>query len=60
MARVVRDYPSVQLQGWRLWPAAGLLNYRFVPLEYRVLFINLVALCWSTFLNVRARSSGKA
>jgi hypothetical protein len=45
-ARLRRDYPSVQQQGWRLWPLASLVNYRFVPIQYRVLFVNLVALCW--------------
>jgi peroxisomal membrane protein 2 len=29
-----------------VWPLAGLINYRYIPLQYRVLFINLVALCW--------------
>jgi hypothetical protein len=26
-----------------------------VPLKFRVLFINMVALCWSTFLLLQAR-----
>jgi hypothetical protein len=30
----------------QVWPLAGLINYRYIPLQYRVLFINLVALCW--------------
>jgi len=55
-ARLRRDFAGVQLRGWRVWPLAGLLNYRFVPLEHRVLFVNVVALGWSTYLNVKARS----
>lgn len=46
MARLARDYPGVQRNGWRVWPLASFLNYRFVPLQLRVLFVNLVALCW--------------
>lgn len=53
--KIGKDYPSVQLYGWRLWPLAALINYRFVPLQFRVLFINLVALCWTTFLLLRAK-----
>eukprot|EP00877_Chromochloris_zofingiensis_P002350 jgi/Chrzof1/12115/Cz06g21270.t1 len=53
--QMVRDFPSVQRQGWKVWPLAGIINYKFVPLECRVLFINLVALCWGTFLIVRSR-----
>lgn len=52
--RVRRDYLAVQRNGWRVWPLAGLINYRFVPLEYRVLFMNMVALLWTTYLNVKA------
>ncbi|KXZ53212.1 hypothetical protein GPECTOR_7g1105 [Gonium pectorale] len=50
VSKILSDYPGVQLNGWRLWPLAALINYRFVPLQFRVLFINLVALCWTTFL----------
>uniref|UniRef100_A0A7S0N794 Peroxisomal membrane protein MPV17 n=1 Tax=Chlamydomonas leiostraca TaxID=1034604 RepID=A0A7S0N794_9CHLO len=55
-AKVQRDYPLVQLNGWKVWPLAALINYRFVPLQFRVLFINCVALCWSIFLLMRARN----
>lgn len=56
-AKIVRDYPLVQLNGWKVWPLAALINYRFVPLQFRVLFVNLVALGWSTFLLLRSRAS---
>lgn len=53
--KLVRDFARVQSQGWKLWPAAGLVNYRYVPLNYRVLFVNLVALCWSSFLILQSK-----
>lgn len=46
VAKVVQDYPAVQLNGWKLWPAAAMFNYRYVPLNLRVLFLNFVALGW--------------
>ena len=55
--RIANNYVSVQLNGWKLWPLAALINYRFVPLKFRVLFVNLVALCWSTFLLLRSRAA---
>ena len=55
--RIANNFVSVQLNGWKLWPLAALINYRFVPLKFRVLFVNLVALCWSTFLLLRSRAS---
>ena len=44
--KLAADYPAVQLAGWRLWPAAAMFNYKFVPLNLRVLFLNMVALGW--------------
>ena len=57
----------------QLWPLASLINYKFVPLQFRVLFANIVSVFWcermipytpshqhphrSTFLILRARSS---
>lgn len=58
--KIRRDYVLVQLNGWKLWPLAALINYKFVPLQFRVLFVNVVALCWSIFLLVKARSTIKA
>ncbi len=55
LQKIPRDYPGVQLNGWRLWPLAALINYRFVPLQFRVLFINVVAFIWTTFLLLKAK-----
>ncbi len=30
----------------QLWPLASLVNYRFVPVKLRVLFVNCVAFLW--------------
>lgn len=30
----------------QLWPLASFINYRFVPLRLRVLFVNVVAFFW--------------
>lgn len=55
--KIATDYPSVQVNGWKLWPLAALINYRFVPLKFRVLFINMVALFWSTFLLLSSKAA---
>ncbi|GIL73673.1 hypothetical protein Vretifemale_3805, partial [Volvox reticuliferus] len=55
LQKIAKDYPGVQLNGWRLWPLAALINYRFVPLQFRVLFINVVAFIWTTFLLLRSK-----
>ena len=46
VGKLIADFPAVQRNGWKLWPAAAMFNYRFVPLPLRVLFLNCVALVW--------------
>lgn len=58
-SRVKARYPSVQIRAWQVWPLVSLINYRFVPLTHRVLFANIVALCWSTYLILQARQKTK-
>ncbi|BFZ53043.1 Protein required for ethanol metabolism [Savitreella phatthalungensis] len=36
---------------WKLWPAVQLVNFKFVPLEHRLLVVNLVALGWNCVLS---------
>jgi peroxisomal membrane protein 2 len=28
--KISRDYPSVQLTGWKLWPLASFINFKWV------------------------------
>lgn len=51
---------SIQKNSWRLWPLVTLINYQCVPLQLRVLFLNVVSLCWSTFLLWRMRGLQQA
>lgn len=44
--KLVAEYPALQRNGWKVWPLVTLINYRFVPLQLRVLFANIVALFW--------------
>lgn len=56
-SKLRQDWLATQLHGWKVWPLAALLNYRYVPLKLRVLFVNLVAFAWSTFLITRSRAA---
>ena len=55
--KIRADYPNVQINGWRLWPAAQFINQSFVPLELRVLWSNMVSLLWTTFMITRAKTA---
>ena len=39
------------LANWKLWPLANAANFALVPLQYRVLFTNLVAVIWNVYLS---------
>ena len=36
---------------WKIWVPCQLVNFRFVPQNYQVLFANFVALIWNTGLS---------
>lgn len=43
--------PSVIQANWALWIPAQLVNFGMVPLNYQVLFGNVVALSWNVYLS---------
>ncbi|KAK9764146.1 Protein required for ethanol metabolism [Basidiobolus ranarum] len=46
-----KGYFTALKNNYRIWPIAQLINFWLVPLTHRVLFINLVALGWNTYLS---------
>lgn len=48
------DYLAILKANYMLWPAAQLINFRFVPLAYRVPFASCVALVWNIYLAWKA------
>uniref|UniRef100_A0A6S8BPT0 Protein Mpv17 n=1 Tax=Aplanochytrium stocchinoi TaxID=215587 RepID=A0A6S8BPT0_9STRA len=48
------------IMGWKIWPAVTVLNYKFVPVIYRVLLLNSVSYCWNValiFYTIPSKSS---
>ena len=41
----------IMLANFTVWPLAHLVNFRFVPPEQRILFNNIVAIAWTTYLS---------
>ena len=37
---------------WKLWPAVQTINFRFMPLRYRVPFTGAVGIAWQVFLSI--------
>ena len=47
----VRDnYVATVLVNWKIWTIPQIINFNLVPVEFRVLFGNLVALVWNYYL----------
>jgi hypothetical protein len=46
-----QHWPEAVVANWVVWVPANFVNFRFVPLRYRVLFSNAVAVIWNTYLS---------
>ncbi|KAL4218292.1 Protein Mpv17 [Mactra antiquata] len=44
------DYLTVMKTNYKLWPMVQALNFTFVPIHYRVVVVNMVAVGWNTYL----------
>ncbi|UJR36883.1 hypothetical protein I4U23_029596 [Adineta vaga] len=47
--RFSEDFPTVMKGNYSAWPAIQLTNFYFVPIQHRVLFVNVLAMAFSTF-----------
>ncbi len=47
----------IMLANFTVWPVAHLVNFRFVPPEQRILFNNIVAIAWTTYLSFTCGST---
>lgn len=50
--------PPTLAVNWTVWPLIHVGTFGFVPLPYRVLFINFANIGWSTFLSVMSSGGG--
>eukprot|EP00879_Flechtneria_rotunda_P033957 GHRR01037890.1.p1 GENE.GHRR01037890.1~~GHRR01037890.1.p1 ORF type:complete len:236 (-),score=67.79 GHRR01037890.1:42-683(-) len=48
------------LANWKLWPAAQLINFMVIPPEQRILFGNVVGICWIVIISNMQQDSGAA
>ena len=49
--KLEKSYWSAIKANWMVWPAVQAVNFKLVPLEHRVLVVNIVALGWNCFLS---------
>ncbi|CAM6123972.1 unnamed protein product [Calypogeia fissa] len=46
--------------GWKLWPAAHLVTYGLVPVEQRLLWVDMVEIVWVTILAMYSNEKAEA
>ncbi|KAL3199999.1 hypothetical protein MRX96_013391 [Rhipicephalus microplus] len=51
------NYLQILKTSYLIWPAAQLVNFRFVPLSYRPPFAGCEAVVWSTYLAWKANTT---
>ena len=49
--KLAKSYLSGLKANWVLWPPVQAVNFKLVPLEHRVLVVNVVSLGWNCFLS---------
>jgi protein Mpv17 len=42
---------KININGLLIWPFANLVNFRYIPSQYRVLYVNMIGLGWNTYLS---------
>ena len=52
VANVRNTYAAALYTNWRVWTVAQGINFTYVPVEYRVLYGNVVALWWNVYLSL--------
>lgn len=48
--RLQTSYIPALKMNYVIWPAVQTVTFNFVPLSYRVIFVNFIALFWNTYL----------
>ena len=49
--KLAKSYIPGLKANWMIWPWVQFVNFKFVPLEHRVLIVNFVSLGWNCFLS---------
>lgn len=46
------------MANYKLWPAVQCFNFYLVPLNYQLLFLNVIAIGWTAFLSNANQKAG--
>ncbi|GAA6020519.1 hypothetical protein JCM11491_001383 [Sporobolomyces phaffii] len=55
--KIKNNYWPILFVNWQVWPLLQLINFRYVPLKYRVPFGSILGILWTGFLSFRTAPS---
>lgn len=59
-AKLEANYVPALTANYMIWPFVQLVNFKFVPLHHRVLFVNLISIGWNCYLSFLNSGGSKA
>ena len=48
---MLQGYKDTLMANYKLWPMIQFVNFYLVPLNYQLLFLNVIAIGWTAFLS---------
>lgn len=46
-----KNYKNALTSNYMVWPAVQAVNFKYMPLEHRVLFVNVISIGWNCYLS---------
>jgi protein Mpv17 len=46
-----KSYSDALLTNWMIWPFVQMVNFKLVPLQHRLLFVNVISIGWNCYLS---------
>lgn len=46
-----KNYKNALTTNYMVWPFVQAVNFKMVPLEHRVLFVNVISIGWNCYLS---------
>lgn len=57
IAKLKEDLPDALVTNWCLWIPAMLINFRFVPGKWQVLYSNMIGFVWNVYLSWKTQDA---
>jgi protein Mpv17 len=49
--KLQKNYSEALLTNWMIWPFVQMVNFKLVPLQHRLLFVNVISIGWNCYLS---------